>query len=151
MEKNAFNEIIDFAIEREQEAVAFYRKLQDMVNFKARQDMLRELEDMEKGHVKALEGIRSGTITMHEAPKAENLKISDYLVEPPQSPEMSYQDIVITAMKREEMAVHLYTDLANLSAAEPEVRKLFVNLAAEEAKHKLHFEKMYNDEILKDN
>ena len=53
-------------------------------------------------------------------------------------------------MKREETSVQLYTDLANLSA-EPSIKQLFIRLSAEEAKHKLHFEKIYNDEILKDN
>ncbi len=63
---------------------------------------------------------------------------------------MSYQDIIITAMKREEASVRLYNDLANLSA-DTSVKQLFLNLTAEEAKHKLKFEKIYNDEILKDN
>jgi len=150
MERKNFNEIIDFAIEREQEAVKFYHDLQGMVHFKARQEMLRELEDMEKGHEKTLEGIRKGTIRITENPTVQNMKISDYLVEAKPAADMSYQDIIITAMKREEASVQLYTDLANLSA-DATVKQLFINLTAEEAKHKLKFEKIYNDEILKDN
>jgi rubrerythrin len=150
MERENFNEIIDFAIEREQEAVKFYHDLQGMVLFKARQEMLRELEDMEKGHVKTLEGIRKGSTKITESPKVQNMKISDYLVEAKPAADMSYQDIIITAMKREEASVQLYTDLANLSA-DAAVKQLFLNLTAEEAKHKLKFEKIYNDEILKDN
>ena len=150
MEENKFSEIIDFAIERELEAVKFYHDLQGMVPLKARQEMLRELEDMEKGHVKSLEGFRNGTIRFTESPKVENMKISDYLVEAKPAPDMSYQDIIITAMKREQAAVQLYSDLANLSA-DAAVKQLFLNLTAEEAKHKLKFEIIYNDEILKDN
>ena len=150
MEQKKFNEVIDFAIEREQEAVKFYHDLQGMVHFKARQEMLRELEDMEKGHIKTLAGIRTGTTRITESPKVQNMKISDYLVEAKPAADMSYQDIIITAMKREEASVQLYTDLANLSADAP-VKQLFLNLTAEEAKHKLKFEKIYNDEILKDN
>jgi rubrerythrin len=30
-------------------------------------------------------------------------------------------------------------------------KQLFLKLASEEAKHKLHFEKIYDDEILKEN
>lgn len=151
MNQKEFNEVIDFAIDREKEAVKFYHDLQGMVHFKARQDMLRELEDMEKGHIKALEEIREGKRIVTEIPKIQNLKISDYLVAAKPTGEMSYQDIIITAMKREEASVQLYADMANLFAADSDMKKLFLRLAAEEAKHKLHFEKIYNDEILKDN
>jgi len=150
MEQKRFYEVIDFAIEREQEAVGFYRALQGIVHFKARQDLLRELEDMEKGHVKALESIRKGTIIMTELPKVQDLKTSDYLVAAQPAADMSYQDIIITAMKREEASVRLYTDLANV-ASDVTLKQLFLNLTAEEARHKLKFETIYNDEILKDN
>ncbi len=150
MEQKKFNEVIDFAIAREKEAVKFYHDLQGIVHFKARQEMLRELEDMEKGHVKTLEGIRKGSTKITESPKVQDMKISDYLVEAQPAADMSYQDIIITAMKREQAAVQLYTDLANRSA-DATVKQLFLNLTAEEAKHKLKFEKIYNDEILKDN
>lgn len=149
MDTKDFNEIIDFAIDKEKEAVKFYTDLQAMSQFKSRQDMLGELADMERGHVTALENIKSGKIIMREAPKVQNLKISDYLVAATPSPNMSYQDTIINAMKREEMSTHLYKDLAKLSAGE--ARDIFLRLAAEEAKHKLYFEKIYNDEVLKDN
>jgi len=112
--------------------------------------MLRELEDMEKGHIKALENVRTGKTPVTQIPKVQDLKISNYLVAARPTSELSYQDIIIIAMKREETSVQLYTDLANLSA-EPSIKQLFIRLSAEEAKHKLHFEKIYNDEILKDN
>lgn len=150
MGQKEFNEIIDFAIEREQEAVKFYGELQGLVHFKARKEMLKELEDMEKGHVRALENIRAGITSIREIPKTQNLKVSDYLVAAKPAPEMSYQDIIITAMKREEASSQLYADLANLSA-EPAIKELFQRLTAEEQGHKLHFEKIYNDEVLKDN
>jgi rubrerythrin len=150
MEQKEFFEVIDFAIDREREAVQFYRDLQSMVQFTARKELLRELEDMEKGHIKALENVRKGTTPVGEIPRVQNLKISDYLVAAKPTPQLSYQDIIIIAMKREETATQLYIDLANLSS-EPSLKQLFMRLSAEEAKHKLHFEKIYNDEILKDN
>lgn len=150
MEQKEFFEVIDFAIDREREAVQFYRDLQSMVQFTARKELLRELEDMEKGHIKALENVRKGTTPVTQIPRVQNLKISDYLVAAKPTPQLSYQDIIIIAMKREETSTQLYTDLANLSS-EPSLKQLFMRLSAEEAKHKLHFEKIYNDEILKDN
>ena len=63
---------------------------------------------------------------------------------------MTYQDIIILAMKKEEAAKKLYTDLAK-QFSESESGKLFERLATEEAEHKLKFEKIYDDEILKEN
>lgn len=150
MEQKTFQEIIEFAIDREREAVQFYRELQDIVQFAPRRELLRELEDMEKGHIKVLENIRTGKTSARTIPTVLNLRISEYLVPAPPTPQMSYQDIILTAMKREETSLRLYDDLAKLSA-DPQLKELFMRLSAEEAKHKLHFEKIYDDEILKDN
>jgi len=150
MEHARFHEIIDFAIDREREAVQFYRELQGVVQFAPRRELLRELEDMETGHITALENIKAGKTAFREAPPVQDLQISQYLVPAPPTPQMSYQDILLTAMKREETSQRLYADLARLSA-DPRLQEVFQRLAAEEAKHKLHFEKIYDDEILKDN
>jgi len=150
MEQKTFQEIIAFAIEREQEAVRFYQELQNIVKFAPRRTLLHELENMERGHITKLEYIRTGKIPVRTDPKVHSLNISEYLVSAQPAPQMSYQDIILIAMKREEASMRLYTDLANLSA-DPELQPLFQTLAAEEAQHKLHFEKIYDDEILKDN
>jgi rubrerythrin len=63
---------------------------------------------------------------------------------------LTYQDIVIIAMKREEASRNLYADLAERFAGS-DTGALFSRLSAEEAEHKLRFEKIYDDEILKDN
>jgi rubrerythrin len=56
------------------------------------------------------------------------------------------QDILVLAMKREEMAVKLYTNLA-MGSVDDEFVKLFKLLAQEEAKHKLTFERLYDDDL----
>lgn len=145
-----FNSIIDFAIEREKEAVQFYRDLQGMAKFKAQVDLLKDLEDMEKGHIVVLEDIRKKGPSDEKPKKVTNLKISDYLVEAPPTVNMTYQDIVITAMKREEASFKLYTDMASQYEG-TELSNTFSRIAAEEAQHKLKFEKIYDDEFLKDN
>lgn len=152
LEKKKFNEIIDFAVAREQEAVAFYQELQGMAKFSSQRGVLKEFEAMERGHIEILEKIRSDSIQKLDAPipKVENLSISDYLVEAKPSADMSYQDILIIAMKREEKANRLYSDLADESG-DAGIKKLFMKLASEEAKHKLHFEKIYDEDILKEN
>ena len=51
-------------------------------------------------------------------------------------------------MKNEEHSVKLYNDLRE-SCMDEDLKRLFDFLAHEEAKHKLKFEKIYDEEILK--
>ena len=48
MNFNSFEEILDFAIEREKQAVAFYQKLVDKETFPASQKTLAEFVEEEK-------------------------------------------------------------------------------------------------------
>lgn len=150
MNQEKFNEIIAFAIKREQEAVEFYQELQTLVSFESRKELMHELELMEKGHIKILENISKNIKNETSIPKVDDLKIADYIVEVKPTAEMSYQDILIIAMKKEEMAQKLYKKLADQSDND-EIKNLFLRLASEEAKHKLRFEKIYDDDILKEN
>jgi rubrerythrin len=148
-----FNDIIDFAVAREREAVQFYADLQTKARFSAQKIMLKELESMEQGHVLMLEELRrkgESFITAHTHPEVTNLKISDYLVESQPSGHMTYQDILIIAMKREERSYALYHDLA-VQFAGTESETILLRIAAEEAEHKNRFEKLYDDEVLKGN
>ena len=150
MDKKEFNSVIEFAIAREHEAVEFYQELQEMAQFKEKKDFLKELEDMERVHVKILENIQSKKLEDIEVAKVRDLKISNYLVESAPTKNMTYQDILIIGMKREEKANELYSKLAN-DAPNAEVKRLFEKLASEEAKHKLFFETVYDEEILQEN
>ncbi len=150
MTQEKFNEIIDFAVEREKEAVEFYADLQGKALFEAQKEMLKELEDMEKGHVIMLENIRGKGFSNIKEKEVVDLKISDYIVAVEPLPSMTYQDILIIAMKREEASTNLYKAMASRFTG-TEAEKLFTRLAAEESDHKLRFEKLYDTEILKDN
>ena len=150
MTKEKFNEVINFAIAGEKEAIKFYQELQGKVKFQAQIEMLKEFEDMEKGHVVILENIRNKEFEKIEIKEITDLHISDYIVDVGPSEDMNYQDILIIAMKKEEKANKLYTEMAN-NFPGTELEQLFSRLAAEEAEHKLKFEKLYDDEILKEN
>ena len=146
---NEFNEILDFAVEREKEAVEFYHKLQTEARFKAQIDMLKELEAMEMGHIIVIENIRKNGVPDNQIKTVPNLKISEYISTEPENLDMSYQSLLIRAMKREEASTKLYTEMS-LKFPDPELSKLFRKLASEEASHKLRFETLY-DEWMKDN
>lgn len=150
MSLEKFDEILKFAIEREYEAAEFYKYMQDIVKFDSQKDLLKEYERMEESHARALKTIKESKIDEMEISYVENLMISDYVVDKKPSAEMTYQDIIIIAMKREEAAHRLYSNLAK-TIREPKIKKLFERLAEEELKHKLHFEKIYDDEFFEEN
>ncbi len=147
---NEFHEVIDFAVEREKEAVQFYTDLQEIAKFAAQKVMLGELADMERGHIKVLEGIRKQGNTDKAVSSVPDLQISEYLVPAKPTAQMTYQDIIITAMKREEKSKALYENIA-AKIDDAELAAMLLHIAAEEAQHKLRFEKIYDEEILKDN
>jgi rubrerythrin len=151
MIKESFKKIIDFAIDRELEAVDFYKELQELVKFQSQKNMLLELQHMEEGHVTTLENILKEKIeNIQLKDEIKDLKISDYLVEKEPSNNMNYQDILIIAMKREENSTKLYKDLAE-KVSDEQIKKVLIRLSQEEAAHKLRFEKLYDEVILKEN
>jgi len=150
MDKNEFNEIIDFAVAREKEAIEFYRDLQKIAKFQSIKKMLKDFEKMEEGHVNLLENIREKGFAAIREKNVPDLKISEYIEQTEFSEDMNYQDILIVGMKREEASKNLYEDLA-IRFSDSEIKKLFLRLAAEETEHKLKFERLYDEEILKEN
>lgn len=150
MKKEKFNEIIDFAVEAEKEAVAFYSDLQTKTKFEAIKDMLKEFENFERGHIVQLENIRKQGLDNLVEKEVHDLSLSDYLVEGEPSDDMTFEDIILIAMKREEAAKNLYQTFAAKMAG-TEVEKLLLRLAADESEHKLKFEKIYDDKVLREN
>lgn len=150
MKKDDFNAIIDFAVDREKEAVEFYKDLQKKTKFSGMIEMLKELETMEKGHITALGKVREKGLEKVEINKVKDLHISDYLADIEPTPKMDYQNILIVAMKREQKSKELYEDLAKRFSG-TEIEKLLLKIAADETEHKLKFEKLYDEHVLKEN
>ncbi len=148
MDQKNFQEMIDFAIQREIESINFYNQARKMVKHSGTRDLFLDFAKQEEGHKKKLEGVEAGKIPLGKIEKIPNLKISDYLVEAELRPDISYADILRIAMKREERSVRLYTDL-NEKNQDENLRTLFAFLIQEESKHKYALEKIYDDEILK--
>jgi rubrerythrin len=144
----SIDEILGFAIDKEKEAVTFYSDLSKKESTKALTNTFKELAQEEAKHVKLLTTISKNkkVIDAYELKKIPDLKISNYLVEKEYEEGMPMQDILVLAMKREEMAVKLYTTLA-MGSVDDEFVKLFKLLAQEEAKHKLTFETMYDNDL----
>ena len=95
-----------------------------------------------------LEQVSVGKVFQEKLDPIPNLRISDYLIEVECQPDSSYADILRLVMKNEEHPIKLYNDLKESCVSE-DLKRLIEFLAHEEAKHKLKFEKTYDEEILK--
>ena len=147
MALTTFNDALDFAVSREKEAVAFYQDLQNMAKFASQKELMREFEDMEKGHVTLLEGVKNSQEPARlSKPVPDNIHLDDYLVTSTPSAQMTYQDILIIAIKREKNAVTLYTRL-KADTNDPKLLDVFGRLIIEEENHKHYFESLYDRDI----
>jgi len=144
----SFMEIVDYAVEKEKEAVAFYSELSKEAQFSGIRETFESFAKEEQKHVKMLENFSTENIEQYKIEKIPDLKRSDYLVDIKYEQGMSYPDILRLAVKREEKAVKLYSDFNN-KAAKEEHKKLFQVLAQEESKHKLKLETIYDDYMAK--
>jgi rubrerythrin len=148
--RKEINEVIDFAIEREKESALFYRHLQVRVKNESSKKMLNEFEQMEWRHAEILQELDLTGIDDYKYEKIADLKISDYMVDREANDEMSFQEVLVIAMKREEAARRFYLELAE-STDKAVLRNTFLRLSEEEAKHKLEIETIYDNEILQEN
>jgi rubrerythrin len=147
---NTVDEILDYAIDQEQQAADFYANLAGRAEKAGMKDILLEFAEEEKRHKERLLAVKAGDHELTPEQEVLDLKISDYLVEVDATDDISYQDALIVAMKRERAAYELYRDMA-ATIPESRLREVFVGLAREEAKHKLFFESEYDERVLMDN
>jgi len=150
MEFKTINDILDFAINNEQTACDFYNKLSSESNDKVMKETFSSYAKEENAHKVRLEKIKETGVYNAEKKEILDLKISDYLVSVKSSKNMTYQDALILAMKREKAAYKLYMKLSQI-APNADLKNIFKNLAADEAKHKLRFEIEYDDVIYREN
>ena len=140
MGTKTFEQIIEFAIQREEEAIKAYGDMVEMA----------EIQNEERNHKKLLQDLTEEKVGSLKVKDVIDLKISDYLVEEPPSADMNFQDLLILAAKKEQKAAELYSSLAE-KAEHEELKKLFEFLVMQEKSHKLKLEKEYETRVLDEN
>jgi rubrerythrin len=142
----SFEEIINYAIEKEKEAAAFYAECAEQEPFEAVRDSLLDFSKEEKKHQAILEnlGKNKELVKEYKLKWVLDIKRSDYIEEIKYEKGMHFVDILRLAMKREEQALRMYNELQG-KTDNPENVKVFKILCQEEAKHKSFFETLYDD------
>ena len=147
MSLSSFKEIIQFAIDKEKEAQAFYRAASTLSQYPGIPALFLEMVQEEEKHQQLLEAFRDAASIPEPGGAVPNLKISDYLMDLTFQKEMKYQEVMILAMKNEEKSLKFY-QAWEIKAELPEHKKLFAFLAEQEAQHKYRLESIYDRDFL---
>lgn len=150
MKFDSIEEILAFAIDRENEAAEFYENVSRDEDFAPAKELFTQFAREERKHREMLEGFTGNPQKIKEYGYEwiPDIKRSDYMVDTKYRQGMPYPDILKIAMKREEKALKLYNDLASKTENEDFIR-LFQILAQEEAGHKNYLETLYDDAMAK--
>lgn len=152
MKFNSIDEILDFAIKKEEEAADFYLNLADKMEYEHMKEVFKQFTLEEIEHKRKLIEVKEGKKMLSAEEKVTDLKIGENLVEVELNANISnlnYQQALIIAMKAEKAAYRLYLQLAH-TTDNMRLKNLFEGLANEEAKHKLRFEIEYDDYIFQE-
>jgi rubrerythrin len=138
------SDILDLAIQREEEAYDFYMDIYHQVKDTSVRDTLEFIAGQEKKHKAFLVNYRKGKFGTDALRMADfvDYKIAEYLEEPEIEGNMSSQDVYLIASHREHRSHQFYTGLANLHA-DGHIKTMLLKMANEELKHKEKMEYLY--------
>lgn len=143
MEFHTFEDVLDFAILQEKAAQQFYTKLSEEV---LNSDVLlfyKTLIQEEALHEKKLRELKRYEYDLIE-PSIQTLQESGYLDAMPVSPEVTFEEAIRYAIKKEKSARMLYRALGQMCDHQ-ELTKLFDELAEQEQSHADYFQAEYKD------
>lgn len=141
------SDIIAFAIGREIEAAEGYARMAGMATMPGLRDLLLELKGEEENHRRLLENLAATPLEATAAPSLDDMGLTDALPDEPPAADMTLQDLLIFAARKEKKAEELYAGLAR-SPEFAGARKIFEFLAGQERAHKLKLEAEYEKRIL---
>jgi len=144
MDLAEYKKIIEFAINNEIEAQQFYEDAAEKLADSFLKKMFADFAEEEKRHQRILEGIHSSHSIGQYFNETRDYMVAETVDKPGLSTDMRPAEAIALAMKNEEQAMKLYTDLAD-ACSDSEKRKVFVDLAAMERGHKFRMEKAFVD------
>ena len=150
MSFESFEAIIEYAIEKEKEAVIFYQNIAKIAPSANEREILESFANEERKHQALFEdfGKNKEKIEGYDYKWIPDIKRSNYFVDMEYQEGMNYIDLLRLAMKREEKALQMYNDMLE-KTDKPELQDLFKMLCQEEAGHKLKLETIYDDYMAK--
>ena len=138
------SEIIDLAIQREEEAYDFYKDILSKLEDTSIKDTIQFIANEEIKHKAFLVKYRKGDYGPDALRMTDvvDFKISEYLEEPEITKETKREDVYLIASHRELRSHRFYTELANMHDAN-NIKEMLLKMANEELKHKEKMEYLY--------
>ncbi len=138
-------DVLDFAIQKEEDSASFYEALAERVNRPVMRMVLLEFAAEERMHRDKLLTIRnSGLRLLPTGKELETMGISKHIKSVKVDTNVDMAQALRLAMREEKAAFILYFKLAEMTK-DRDMRLTLLALAEEEAKHKLRFELEYED------
>lgn len=141
---DSVDEILEYAIAREVEANQLYTYMAKQTENPEMSKVCEEFAKEELEHKAKLE-----LEVMKRGQVVSDFDISDYMMDVGNEMDMDYEELLVFAIKKEEISVSLYTDLAAV-VKDKESRETLLSLAQEETEHKLRFENEYRNLLTAD-
>jgi rubrerythrin len=138
---SSMNDVLDFAIAGESKAAELYTKMAATADNPWMRKTLEGFAQEELQHGKKLKAVRAGRSTL-EREGVGDLGLADKLDDVDPRPDMDYPELLVFAIKKENVSHGLYSRLASIFT-EPELQETFLALAEQEAEHKRRFEMEY--------
>ncbi len=143
-------EVIKFAVQREETAVQLYTEAAKKTTSIAARKMFEEFAAEEMGHKKVFSQMDLAKAEQFRASQVRDMGISKYLVDIELKPDMTYPEILQFAIKTEENAYQLYKAAAE-GTDDPQLKKTLEVFAAVELGHKKRIETIYDERVLTEN
>ena len=134
------DEILEMAIAREVDASRFYLALAARVENPGIQRLFEKLaaEELEHKAKIELEIMKTGRVVKEDKPLAGfHDQQPDYA---PTITDMSYKDVLLMGVQKEEASMRLYVDMAEMTS-DAHSKEILIAMAQQEASHKQRFQK----------
>ena len=143
---SSIEELIAFAVRQEENSSEFYRKAMQLAPDKRSGQLLEELAGEELEHCRMLAGIGADGSGLPPFSEPADKLVSEYLSQIPLHDGMSFTEVMIHAIKKEENSCRFYRDLARTSL-NPRLADMLNRLAAIEQTHKVRLEEYFLIEV----
>ncbi len=140
-------EVIKFAVEREDTAYKLYKRAAELSTSIASKKMFEELAAEEATHKDVFSKIDEEKAESHKLCKLPESSIAKYLADVTFRADLTYSEILAYALKTEENAFQLYKAAAGMTD-DPRLQKVLMSFADVELGHRRRIEAIYEERVL---
>ena len=150
MSFSTLEDVIKYAVQREEEAYQLYKKAAAQTKSIAARKLFEEMAAEEAGHKEVFGKMNLERAEHYRKKTLSDMKISQFLADTPLKPDASYPEILAYAIKAEENAYNLYLAAAD-AIDDPDLEKVLRVFADVEKGHKIKVERIYDEHVLSEN